>query len=197
MKKNWKIILSVILACAVMVGVFASCGKKDKETNPSNKAVVVYSNAAGDDSVASIAKSVAKAANDAETVELTAEDTTAAWVDNWEDYDVVFIGYSADDTAAVEDFVKSNDFTDKKVFTFAVSDESALPADAVVLSNLTDTGDWAAETKLFSTAAADKDVSEWVDSLGLNSEEESSTAAESVTESESESSSETSDSAAN
>ena len=68
-----------------------------------------------------------------------------------------------------------------------------------MLSNLTDTGDWAAETKLFSTAAADKDVSEWVDSLGLNSEEESSTAAESVTESESESesSSETSASAAN
>lgn len=97
-------------------------------------------------------------------VELT--DTS---VDNWEEYDTVFIGYPIWWGIAawpVNDFIEDNDFTGKTVIPFCTSASSGLGESSELLAELAGTGIWQ-EGHRFRSSASQSDVESWVDSLDL------------------------------
>ena len=101
---------------------------------------------------------------DARDVELT-----ASTVDNWDEYDTVFIGYPIWWGIAawpVDTFVEANDFTGKTVIPFCTSSSSGLGESGELLAEMAGTGDWQ-EGQRFRSSASEADVTEWVESLGL------------------------------
>lgn len=91
-------------------------------------------------------------------------------VDNWDSYDTVFIGYPIWWGIAawpVDTFVEANDFTGKTVIPFCTSSSSGLGQSGELLSEMAGTGDWL-EGQRFRSSASQEDVTEWVNSLGLN-----------------------------
>lgn len=90
-------------------------------------------------------------------------------VENWDEYDTVFIGYPIWWGIAawpVDDFVESNDFTGKTVIPFATSASSGLGQSGELLAEMAGTGDWL-EGQRFRSSVSEEDVQEWVNSLGL------------------------------
>lgn len=88
-------------------------------------------------------------------------------VDNWEDYDTVFVGYPIWWGIAawpMDDFIKSNDFTGKTVIPFCTSASSGLGESGKLLSEMAGTGNWL-EGERFSSEASEKDVTDWLDTL--------------------------------
>lgn len=88
-------------------------------------------------------------------------------VDNWEDYDTVFIGYPIWWGIAawpVNSFVKANDFTGKTVIPFATSSSSGLGESGKLLSEMAGEGNWL-EGERFRSGVSEADVTEWVNSL--------------------------------
>ena len=70
---------------------------------------------------------------------------TTTEVENWDDYDTVFIGYPIWWGIAawpVDTFVKNNDFTGKTVIPFATSSSSGMGQSGTLLSEMAGTGDW-------------------------------------------------------
>ncbi len=97
---------------------------------------------------------------------------TTTEVENWDDYDTVFIGYPIWWGIAawpVSSFVAANDFTSKTVIPFCTSSSSGLGESGGLLADLAGTGDWQ-EGERFRSSASSEDVSEWVDSLGLSAQ---------------------------
>lgn len=89
-------------------------------------------------------------------------------VDNWEDYDTVFVGYPIWWGIAawpVNDFVKNNDFTGKTVIPFCTSSSSGLGESGELLAQMAETGDWQTGMR-FSSSASEDDVAGWVNALG-------------------------------
>ena len=94
---------------------------------------------------------------------------TTTEVENWDDYDTVFIGYPIWWGIAawpVDNFVKSNDFTGKTVIPFATSSSSGMGQSGSLLAEMAGTGDWQ-EGQRFSSGASSADVQSWVNGLGL------------------------------
>ena len=88
-------------------------------------------------------------------------------VDNWEDYDTVFIGYPIWCGIAawpVNGFIEANDFTGKTVIPFATSSSSGLGESGELLAEMAGTGDWQ-EGQRFRSGASESDVAAWVESL--------------------------------
>ena len=101
---------------------------------------------------------------DARAVELVADT-----VDNWEDYDTVFIGYPIWWGIAawpVDTFVEANDFTGKTVIPFCTSSSSGIGDSGNLLEELAGTGNWL-EGGRFSSGVTEETVPAWIDSLGL------------------------------
>ena len=101
---------------------------------------------------------------DARAVELVADT-----VDNWEDYDTVFIGYPIWWGIAawpVDTFVEANDFTGKTVIPFCTSSSSGIGDSGNLLEELAGTGNWL-EGGRFSSGVTEETVQAWIDSLGL------------------------------
>ena len=95
---------------------------------------------------------------------------TTTEVENWDDYDTVFIGYPIWWGIAawpVDTFVKNNNFTDKTVIPFATSSSSGMGQSGTLLSEMAGTGDWQ-DGQRFSSGASQSDVADWVSGLGLN-----------------------------
>lgn len=89
--------------------------------------------------------------------------------DNWDSYDVVFIGYPIWWGIAawpVDNFVSGNDFSGKTVIPFCTSASSGIGSSGELLAALADTGDWQ-EGHRFSGSASDADIMDWTASLGL------------------------------
>lgn len=89
-------------------------------------------------------------------------------VDNWSEYDTVYIGYPIWWGIAawpVDTFIKANDFTGKTVIPFCTSSSSGLGESGQLLAGMAGTGDWQ-EGQRFPSSASDEDVAEWVNSLG-------------------------------
>lgn len=106
----------------------------------------------------------AKQAGTLETVEL--ETVT---VENWEDYDTVFIGFPIwwyDAAWPVNGFVEGNDFTGKTVYTFCTSSSSGLGSSTQNLAALAGTGDWQ-DGRRFSSSASQSSVTSWLEDIGL------------------------------
>ena len=90
-------------------------------------------------------------------------------VENWDDYDTVFIGYPIWWGIAawpVENLVKENDFTGKTVIPFCTAATSGIGDSGNLLEEMTGTGDWK-EGERFHGGASESDISSWIDSLGL------------------------------
>lgn len=101
---------------------------------------------------------------DARNIELVSSS-----VDNWDAYDTVFIGYPIWWVIAawpVDTFVKSNDFTGKTVVPFCTSTSSGLGESGKLLEEMAGTGSWL-EGERFQSGASEKDVADWVNSLGI------------------------------
>lgn len=95
---------------------------------------------------------------------------TTTEVENWNDYDTVFIGYPIWWGIAawpVDTFVKNNDFTGKTVIPFATSSSSGMGQSGTLLSEMAGTGDWQ-DGQRFSSGASQSDVADWVSGLDLN-----------------------------
>ena len=94
---------------------------------------------------------------------------TTTDVENWDDYDTVFIGYPIWWGIAawpVDGFVKANDFTGKTVIPFATSSSSGMGQSGSLLADMAGNGDWQ-EGQRFSSGASSSDVQSWVNGLGL------------------------------
>lgn len=90
-------------------------------------------------------------------------------VDNWADYDAVFIGYPIWWGVAawpVNDFVKNNDFTGKTVIPFCTSASSGLGQSGERLKDLAGNGDWL-EGRRFSERASASEIQDWANGLEL------------------------------
>lgn len=90
-------------------------------------------------------------------------------VDNWDQYDTVFIGYPIWWGIAawpVDGFVEANDFSGKTVIPFCTSSSSGLDESGQLLADMAGTGDWQ-EGQRFRSSASQEDVQSWVDELGL------------------------------
>lgn len=94
---------------------------------------------------------------------------TTTTVDNWEEYDTVFIGYPIWWGIAAwptNSFVKANDFSGKTVIPFCTSSTSGLGSSGTLLAEEAGTGNWL-EGQRFQSRADESTVKEWIDSLGL------------------------------
>ena len=95
---------------------------------------------------------------------------TTTEVENWDDYDTVFIGYPIWWGIAAwpdDNFVKNNDFTGKTVIPFATSSSSGMGQSGILLSEMAGTGDWQ-DGQRFSSGASSSTVRQWVTGLGLS-----------------------------
>ena len=92
---------------------------------------------------------------------------TSTTVENWDSYDTVFIGYPIWWGIAawpVNDFVKSNDFSQKTVIPFCTSSSSDIGESGKLLADMTGTGKWQ-EGQRFSSNASESEVRDWLSSL--------------------------------
>ena len=90
-------------------------------------------------------------------------------VDNWDEYDKVFIGYPIWWGIAawpVDGFIKANDFTGKTVIPFCTSSSSGLGESGELLEEMAGTGEWL-EGERFRSGASEETVRSWVEGLGL------------------------------
>ena len=89
---------------------------------------------------------------------------------NWEDYQIVFVGYPIWWGIAawpINNFIKDNDFTGKTVIPFATSASSGMGQSASLLQQMTNTGIWQ-DGQRFSSSASASTVQEWVSGLDLS-----------------------------
>ena len=91
----------------------------------------------------------------------------SASVDNWDEYDTVFIGYPIWWGIAawpVNEFVTANDFTGKTVIPFCTSASSGIGESGELLAEMAGTGNWQSGQR-FRSSASDSDVTSWLDQL--------------------------------
>lgn len=91
-------------------------------------------------------------------------------VENWAEYDVVFIGYPIwwyDAAWPVNGFVENNDFTGKTVYTFCTSSSSGLGESTQHLAEIAGgNGNWL-DGRRFSSSASQPTVTNWIESLNI------------------------------
>lgn len=90
-------------------------------------------------------------------------------VENWDEYDTVFIGYPIWWGIAawpVDSFIKNNDFSGKTVIPFATSSSSGMGQSGTLLAEMAGTGDWQ-EGLRFNSGVSAETVQDWLKSLGL------------------------------
>ena len=87
--------------------------------------------------------------------------------DNWQAYDVVYVGYPIWWGIAawpVSSFVSANDFSGKTVIPFCTSVSSGLGQSGELLAKAAGTGDWK-DGQRFSSGVTQSDIDSWLDSL--------------------------------
>lgn len=88
-------------------------------------------------------------------------------VENWDSYDMVFIGYPIWWGIAawpMNTFVENNDFTGKTVIPFCTSSSSGIGDSGTLLADLAGTGDWQ-EGMRFRSGVDEADVQEWMNGM--------------------------------
>lgn len=95
---------------------------------------------------------------------------TDVTVDGWENYDIVFLGFPIwwyEAAWPVYDFVESNDFTGKTIYTFCTSSSSNLGDSTQVLAEMAGgNGTWL-DGQRFSSGASEATVTSWIESLNI------------------------------
>lgn len=95
-------------------------------------------------------------------------DLVSSTVENFNEYDTVFIGYPIWWGIAawpVDGFIKANDFTGKTVIPFCTSASSGLGESGKLLKEAAGTGDWL-EGVRFSSNVSESEVKNWLKSVG-------------------------------
>ncbi|MCD8028486.1 MAG: flavodoxin [Erysipelotrichaceae bacterium] len=90
-------------------------------------------------------------------------------VDNWNDYDTVFIGYPIWWGIAAwptNNFVIDNDFSNKIVIPFCTSSSSGLGQRAEILKDLAGSGNWQ-EGQRFQYSTSEDIVTSWLEEIGF------------------------------
>ena len=90
-------------------------------------------------------------------------------IDNFDSYEIVFVGYPiwwGEAAWPINDFIEANDFTGKTVVPFCTSASSGLGDSAELLAEMAGTGDWL-EGQRFSSNVSEEDVQSWLEGLGL------------------------------
>lgn len=108
---------------------------------------------------------VSREHDDADLRDIALEKTTP---DDWASYTTVYIGYPIWWGIAawpVDNFVRKNDFTGKRVIPFATSYSSPFSNSGNLLKAMTTTGTWI-EGKRFPESPSESDVAAWVKSIG-------------------------------
>lgn len=88
-------------------------------------------------------------------------------VENWDSYDIVYIGYPIWWGIAawpVNNFVKNNDFAGKTVIPFCTSASSGLGESGQLLADMAGSGNWQ-DGERFSSGASKEEVEEWVKTI--------------------------------
>ena len=88
---------------------------------------------------------------------------------DWDDYDVVFLGYPiwwGDAPRIISTFLESYDFDGRTIVPFCTSGSSGIGSSADDLQDLTNGASWL-EGRRFSGGASQESIADWVDSLGL------------------------------
>ena len=88
-------------------------------------------------------------------------------INNFDDYDTIFIGYPIWWGIAawpVDTFVKANNFDGKKVIPFCTSSSSGLGQSGKLLQKEANSGNWQ-DGHRFSSSPSDSDIQKWIDSL--------------------------------
>ena len=94
----------------------------------------------------------------------------AGQVEDWEQYDTIFIGYPiwwGDAPKIISTFLETYDFDGKTIVPFCTSGSSPIGGSVSDLEALADGATWL-EGQRFSGSASQETVSQWVDSLGLD-----------------------------
>jgi flavodoxin len=94
---------------------------------------------------------------------------TTTTVENWDEYDTVFIGYPIWWGIAawpVNGFVSANDFTGKTVIPFCTAFSSGIGQSGVLLERLTNTGTWL-DGHRFPERPSQAEINNWVGTLDL------------------------------
>lgn len=90
-------------------------------------------------------------------------------VDNWEDYDTVFVGYPIWWGIAawpVNGFITANDFTGKTVVPFCTSASSGVGQSDKLLAQAAGTGEWKDGARFLSSSSKN-DVENWIKGLNI------------------------------
>lgn len=90
--------------------------------------------------------------------------------ENFDDYDVIFLGFPlwwGHASWVINDFVTENDFEGKTIVPFCTSASSGYGDNTEYLEGMASTGTWL-EGNRFSASASEEDVQEWLDSLDLD-----------------------------
>lgn len=98
-----------------------------------------------------------------------AVELVADTVENWDEYDTVYIGapiWWGIAAWPVDTFVKANDFSGKTVIPFMTAASSGLGQSGELLAKMAGAGDWL-EGECFRSNVAEDDVREWIGTLGL------------------------------
>lgn len=93
----------------------------------------------------------------------------SATVDNWNEYNTVFVGYPIWWGIAawpVNEFIETNDFTGKTVIPFCTSASSDLGESGELLAEMAGTGDWQMGQR-FRSSSSEDEVRTWVENLGM------------------------------
>ena len=105
-----------------------------------------------------------------ENPELRDIELVSTMVENWAEYDVVFIGYPIwwyDAAWPVNGFVEDNDFTGKTVYTFCTSSSSGLGDSTQNLAAIAGgSGTWL-DGQRFSSGASEATVTSWIEGLNI------------------------------
>lgn len=91
--------------------------------------------------------------------------------ENFEDYDVIFLGFPlwwGNASWVINDFVTLNDFEGKTIIPFCTSASSGYGDNTEYLEGMATGGTWL-EGNRFSAGASEQDVQEWLDTIDLGS----------------------------
>lgn len=90
-------------------------------------------------------------------------------VDDWDTYDVVFVGYPIWWGSAawpIDNFIEENDFSGKTVVPFCTSASSQIGDSGEELAELAGSGNWIEGERINRSMTAD-DIAEWINGLDL------------------------------